>query len=52
MITEPHYVFQGFIPAGFVNFEKETKTNLNYQTKVTKKSYNELYNKMKELKIL
>jgi hypothetical protein len=52
MITDPHYVFSGFTPAGFSNFEEINKTQLHYQNKVTQKTYNELNNKLKELKIL
>jgi hypothetical protein len=52
MITDPHYVFSGFKPAGFDSFEKDYHNNLHYQNKVTQKTYNELNNKIKELKIL
>jgi len=52
MITEPHYIFSGFTPAAFDFFEAENYTYLNYQNKVTQKTYNELYNKLKELKLL
>jgi hypothetical protein len=52
MITEPHYIFSGFTPAAFDFFEEESNTYLNYQNKVTQKTYNELYNKLKELKLL
>jgi hypothetical protein len=52
MITDPHYVFSGFTPAGFDSFERNTNIKLHYQNKVTQKTYNELNNKLKELKIL
>ena len=43
MITDPHHVFSGFLPTGF-------DPELNYQNKVTQKTYNELNNKFKEFK--
>jgi len=47
MITEPHHVFSGFMPTGL----QDQPPNLyNYQTKMTVKTYNELNNKLKELK--
>ena len=52
MITDPHYVFSGFTPAGFDYIEHDLKSSLHYQNKVTAKTYNELNNKYKELKIL
>lgn len=52
MITEPHHIFQGFTPSGFGDFQHEANTDLNYQSKVTQKQYNELNNKMKEIKKL
>ena len=52
MITEPHHIFQGFQPSGFDNFEEESNSDLNYQIKVTQKQYNEMNNKLKEIKKL
>jgi hypothetical protein len=45
MITDPHHVFSGFLPSGFNEQEQ-----INYQNKITVKTYNELNNKYKELK--
>jgi hypothetical protein len=52
MITDPHNVFQCFTPAGFDQIEYESKQHLHYQTKIIAKTYNELNNKYKELKLL
>lgn len=52
MITDPHYVFTGFTPTGFTHFEAASDQKLNYQHKITQKSYNELNNKLKELRLL
>lgn len=52
MITDPHYVFSGFAPAGFDQFEATSRQLLHYQHKVTQKTYNELNNKLKELRLL
>lgn len=48
MITESHHVFSGFVPAGFD--QRPPSTELNFQNKVIQKSYNELYNKLQQLK--
>ena len=50
MITESHHVFSGFVPAGFDN--RTQATELSFQTKVIQKSYNELYNKWQQLKLI
>jgi Holliday junction resolvasome RuvABC endonuclease subunit len=52
MITDPYYVFAGFAPAGFDQFEATSSQLLHYQQKVTQKTYNELNNKLKELRLL
>lgn len=52
MITDPHYVFSGFTPAGFDQLQHLANTDFCFQNKVTQKTYNELNNKYKELKIL
>lgn len=52
MITDPHYVFSGFTPAGFEDLQRLAHTDFSFQNKVTQKTYNELNNKFKELKIL
>ena len=52
MIIDPHYVFSGFTPAGFDQFEAYCHSSLHYQNKVTQKTYNELNNRLKGLKII
>jgi len=42
MITDPHHVYSGFVPTGFDN-------RLRFQDEIIHKSYNEQYNRLREL---
>lgn len=45
MITDPHHVYSGFVPTGF-------DSRLRFQDEIIHKSYNEQYNRYKELEAI